>query len=138
MSSRTRILFWMVASLVLLITLTLGGYAIYRLSWSQGYQFALQSGDAAITPALPFGQAPFSPLLIIAIILVLLVILGKFLGGLFWLSVGPGTMTDWKRDPRFFHPMHHFHSRMNRCAYWNEYTAGKPDANEAPDEPAQA
>jgi predicted alpha/beta hydrolase len=110
---RTKFIWWSFISLVLLAVLALGGYAIYRTSWSQGYQAGQRVVAGGVAPAVSYPVDASGLLLTIGIVLVLLFVVGKILRAMFWLSLGTGMAAGWKRDWQRYH-----HPRSLRRAPW--------------------
>ena len=113
--------FWMRAlvTLVIIGLLVVGGLALYRAGWSQGYvagQLAVEGGEGAMAPpsfGYPgrfFGFMPYhpfgaSPLLLIPLALLFFAVIGKLIRFVIWGTVwrpamaGPRPM-HWRRFHR--------------------------------------
>jgi flagellar basal body-associated protein FliL len=126
---RTKLIWWSIISLVLMAVLGLGGYAIYRTSWTQGYQAGQRVVASGIAPAVPGAVDASGLLLTIGIILVLLFVVGKILRTMFWLSLGSGMATGWRRDWQRYHHPHSFR-RAPWCYGWDEDSQKDAEAPE--------
>ena len=123
--------FWVRAlvTLVVIALLAVGGFAVYRTAWSQGYaaaQLRAEVGEGATMPwgfgypGRPFGFAlrPFGagPLVTVVLALLFFAVIGRLLRFILW---GPawrfGMAGPWPRHWRRFHqrwphgPMPHGH-----------------------------
>jgi hypothetical protein len=102
-----------VAAVILLGTLVVGGFAIHRLGWSQGYTAAelTAQGEEAPTPPLtppgwrPVGFARGGLLLSLFLGLLFLAFVGKLLRLIMWGAMA-GPMMHWHARGGFWHPRH--------------------------------
>lgn len=103
--NKEKTLWGALAVLFFFIILGTGGYAIYRISWMQGFQAGLTSTGAESLPALTLSGDSLGTLIIIAIILVVMMAARGFLRSLLWMTAMPGMMSrHWTKHHMFHHP----------------------------------
>jgi hypothetical protein len=138
--------FWLrgLAALFMVVAVVVGGYAVYRISWSQGYQAGqLTTGTegGVTTPHLypPFGL--HGGFLTVGLIILMLIVVRKTFRFLFWSSMmahGPRSMgPSWGR--RFHRGHHHGHHRMPPWfCYWEEGDEKGSEESNADSDQAEA
>jgi hypothetical protein len=134
---RTKFIWWSLLSLILIVTLAVGGFALYRLSWSQGYLAGQQAPALGVapnvTPGLPYGFFPGGWIFSFFIFLFVIFIISRIVRTMFWLSAGPGMVGGWRRDwRRFAH--HHPYRGGPWCYGWEDEESQKE--SEAPEQNA--
>jgi hypothetical protein len=136
--SKARFLVIPLIALIIIGLLIMGGLAIHRIGWSEGYrvgQLAADVGDTAVTPYALYGF----PSLFVTILLVLLfvIVIGKFFRLLAWKMAWGSHMMPagpWKMGggPRGAHWAKHWHPHHGHMPPWcrDEEKAEKarPDA----------
>ena len=86
--------FWVVplAALIIVGLLILGGFAIQRISWSQGYrmgQLAAGGEGVAVVPHAPYGLGYHPGLFFtVGLLFLLLIVMGKFFRFWAWKTAG--------------------------------------------------
>lgn len=94
--------FWVVppAALIIVDLLILGGFAIHRISWSQGYrmgQLAVGGGGDAVVPYAPYGFGRPGLFFTVGLLFLLLIAIGKFLRFWAWKMAGGPMGRYWAR-----------------------------------------
>ena len=92
--------FWVrgLAALVMVVAVVLGGYAVYRVSWSQGYQVGqLATGvEGGVAPPYLYPRHGFpGGFLVMGLVLLMLIVVRKTFRFLFWsgmMAHGPRPM----------------------------------------------
>ena len=92
--------FWVVplaALIIVSLLIILGGFAIHRISWSQGYrmgQLAAGGEGVAVMPHAPYGFGHHPGLFItVGLLFLLLIVIGKFFRFCAWRMAGGPWMT---------------------------------------------
>jgi len=136
--SKTRFLVVPLAALIIIGLLILGGLAIHRIGWSEGYRMGqLAAGDkeGAVVPYAPYGFGHAGPFLTVGLLLLLLIVIGKFFRLWAWRMVGQPWMM--ARGPKGEHWARHWHRPHGPmppwCWGWEEPSEAKtgkagPDA----------
>jgi len=145
--SRTRFLSTPLAALIIVGLLIMGGLAISRISWAEGYKTGLLAAglaDGAGVPYIPgsrgfgvpgFWGPSFGGLIItLGLIFVLFLVAGKFFRFWAWNAAwGPGTMA---RGTKGEHWARHWHQHRPHgpmppwCWGWEEPSEEKPEEPE--------
>jgi len=144
------------AALVLVGLLIVGGLAVYRMGWSEGYaagQLTAEGEESATAPYGPpgsqwLGRPLFYPpfmsgagvLLRVILLVLLLGLMGKLLRFIVWGIVGAPAMAGaWAHHWRRPH-WHRFHGPMPPGYHgwygWPEEAGGKPEPGAQADEAA--
>lgn len=114
--SKTRFLIVPLAALIMVCLLILGGFAIHRIGWSQGYRMGqLVAGDecAAKVPYAPYGLGFPGLFLTVGLLFLLLVVVGKFFRFWAWKTFGgPWMMTHGPRSEYWAKRWHRYHGPM--------------------------
>jgi hypothetical protein len=94
--SKNWLLVKVLAALIIIGLLVLGGLAIHRVGWSQGYkvgQLAVGGEEGARVPYAVYGFRYSGLFLTIGLLLLLLIVVGKFFRFWAWkMAWGPGMM----------------------------------------------
>jgi hypothetical protein len=140
--SKTRFLVVSLAALIIIGLVVLGGLAIHRVGWSQGYKVGqLVAGSEEGVP-VPYGSYGFrysGLFLTIGLLFLLLIVIGKFfrfwawkmVGGPWMKAGGPWMMARDPRGERWARHWHRPHGPMAPwCWGWEEPSEekAKPDA----------
>ena len=119
--------FWvapLAALIVVGLLIILGGFAIHRLSWSQGYrmgQLAAGGEGIAVVPYGPHGFGRPGSFITIGLLFLLLIVMGKFFRFWAW------RMADGPKDVHWARHWHRPHGPMPPwCWGWE-----KPDEEKA-------
>ncbi len=127
----TKRRFWMapLSALIIIALLALGGWAIHRATWSQGYvmgQLAAGGEGGALLPYAPyvphgFGRPPL--LLTIGLIVLLLIVIGKIFRFWAWSRFAEPRMAaarHWKMatGPHGEHWAKHWHEHHGHMPPW--------------------
>jgi hypothetical protein len=136
--SKTR--FWVVplAALIIFGLMILGGFAIHQISWSQGYrmgQLAAGSESGAVVPYVPYGFGRSGLFITIGLILLLLIVMGKFfrfwawktVGGPWVMTHGPWMMAGRAKDADWARHWHRFHGPVPPWWGWEKPSEEKPE-----------
>lgn len=105
--------FWVrgLAALAIVVTVVLGGYAVYRISWSQGYQAGqiATGAEVEVSPLYPYPRFVFpGGFLTVGLILLMLIVVGKTFRFLFWSAmIACGLRPMGRHWSRFHHHRHH-------------------------------
>lgn len=141
--SRTRFFLVPLFGLILIGLLILGGFAIYRIGWSEGYRSGLLTDggvEGALVPYAPYGSGFLGLLLVIGVIFLLFAVLGKFFRLLAWRTAGgpwmmarrpPGTPGGSKGEAWAKHWHRHGGHGPPWCWDWEE----SPEENDQEAEP---
>lgn len=124
------------ATLVAIGLLILGGFAIHRIGWLQGYRMGQLAAGSERSMTAPYGFGYPGLFLAVGLALLLLVVIGKFLRLLAW---GPWMMAHWPRGRHWtghwpFDKTQDWHRPYGPmppwCWGWEKSSAGKaePDA----------
>jgi hypothetical protein len=130
------------AALIIIGLLILGGLAVHRIGWSQGYkvgQLAAGSEQGATVPYAAYGFGYSGMFLTVGLLILLLIVIGKSLRFWAWkMAWGPWMMAGgpWKMGsgPRGEHWARHWHRPHGPmppwCWGWEEPSEEKaePDA----------
>jgi hypothetical protein len=110
--SKTRFFVVPLATLIIIGLLILGGVAVHRIGWSQGYtmgQLAAGGEEGVTVPYVPFGLGyPGGLLLTIGLFFLLLIVIGKFFR-FFWawkMFGGPWMMAEGPKGERWARHWH--------------------------------
>ena len=124
--SKTRFLVVPLAALIIIGLLIVGGFAIHRIGWSEGYrmgQLAAGGEGGATVPYGPYGFGYPGLFLTVGLLLLLLVVIGKFFRFWAWKMVaGPWMMAGgpWKvaGGPKGEHWTRHWHRPHGPMPPW--------------------
>lgn len=123
------------AALIIIGLLILGGLAIHRIGWSQGYrvgQLAAGSEEGVAVPYAAYGFRYSGLFVTIGLLLLLLIVIGKFVRFWAWkMAWGPWTMAHGLKDERWARHWRRPHGPMPPwCWGWEESPEekAKPDA----------
>jgi hypothetical protein len=116
--SRARFFLAPLALLIIVGLLILGGFAIHRTGWAQGYrmgQMAAGITDGAVVPYVPYGPGSGGLLITLVVFLLLLLVAGKFFRFWAWrMAWGPWmgrhSSKDW-----------HWHRGHGPMPPWYQY-----------------
>ena len=95
--------FWVVplaALIVVSLLIILGGFAIHRISWSQGYrmgQLATGGEGVAVVPYAPYGFGHPGLFFTVGLLFLLLIVMGKFFRFCTWRMAGGPKGAHWAR-----------------------------------------
>jgi hypothetical protein len=140
--SKTRFLAVPVVTLIVIGLLLVGGWAIHRIGWSQGYatgQLATGGQEAAIGPYAPYGLGYLGLFLMVGLVLLLLlVVIGKLFRFWAWTMVagpwmmagGPWKITGKPNEERWAKHWHRRHRPMHPCWWGWEKTSEEKDEAE--------
>jgi hypothetical protein len=140
--SKAKFLVVSLAALIIIGLVILGGLAIHRIGWSQGYkvgQLAAGSEEGAAVPYGPYGFRYSGLFLTIGLLLLLLIVVGKFFRFWAWKMAwgpsrtawGPWMMAHGPRGERWARHWHRPHGPMPPWGWdWEEPSEEKaePDA----------
>ncbi len=129
--------FWVVplsALIIVSLLIILGGFAIQRISWSQGYrmgQLAAGGEGGAVVPHAPYGFGHPGLFFTIGLLFLLLVVIGKFFRFWAWkMGGGPGRPWAVAGGPMGAHWARHWRGPMPPwCWGWEKPSEEK--ANQA-------
>jgi hypothetical protein len=135
---RTKFIWWSLLSLFLVVVLAVGGYALYRLSWSQGYVAGQQitapgvapSVAPGIAPGLPYDFFPGGWIFSLLVFLFVIFIISRIVRTMFWLSAGPDMMAGWRRSWRRYPRHRHFYGGPWCYGWEDEESEKEPGAPE--------
>jgi hypothetical protein len=103
--SKTRFLIVSLAALIIIGLLILGGLAIHRIGWSQGYkvgQLAAGIEEGATVPYGAYGFRYSGLFLTVGLVLLLLIVVGKFFRFWAWkMAWGPWMMAGGPKGERW-------------------------------------
>ena len=141
--SKTRFLVVSLAALIIIGLLILGGLAIHRIGWSQGYkmgQLVAGSEEGATVPYGAYGFRYSGLFLTVGLILLLLIVIGKFFRFWAWKMVGaPWMMAHRPEGARWARHWHRPHGPMPPwCWGWEEPSEEKAEEAEPGAETAAA
>jgi hypothetical protein len=140
--SKVRFLAVLLAALIIIGLLILGGLAIHRIGWSQGYkvgQLAVGIEGGATLPYGPYGFRYSGLFLTIGLILLLLIVIGKFfrfwawkMAGGPWMMAGrPWMMAHRPKGEHWARHWHRPHGPMPPwCWGWEEASEEKAERAE--------
>ena len=136
--SKTRFLVVSLAALIIIGLLILGGLAIHSVGWSQGYkvgQLAAGSEEGAAVSYGPYGFGYSGLFLTIGLLLLLLIVVGKFFRFWAWkMARGPWMMAHGLKGERWVRHWRRPHGPMPPwCWGWEE--PSKEETEEAQAEP---
>ena len=133
--SKVRFLAILLAVLIVIGLLILGGLAIHRIGWTEGYkmgQLVAGSEEGAVAPYAPYGFGSSGLFVTVGLLLLLLIVIGKFFRFWAWKMVGgPWMMAGGPRAARWARHWHRPHGPMPPwCWGWEEPSEEKaePDA----------
>jgi hypothetical protein len=119
--SKTRFLVVSLAALIIIGLLILGGLAIHRIGWSQGYkvgQLAAGIEEGATVPYGAYGFRYSGLFLTVGLVLLLLIVVGKFFRFWAWkMAWGPWMMAGGPKGERWARHWHRPHGPMPPW-YW--------------------
>jgi len=137
-----------VTVVVLIGLLILGGLAIHRIGWVEGYrvgQLAVGGEGGTVVPYGPYGFGGPGLFLPVVLIILLLVVVGKFFRFWAWrMAGGPWAMAGWPRGGDWSHHWHGPRGPMPRgpvppwCRGWEEPSEGKGEKAETDGESSSA
>jgi hypothetical protein len=148
--SKAKFLVVSLAALIIIGLVILGGLAIHRIGWSQGYkvgQLAAGSEEGAAVPYGPYGFGYSGLFLTIGLLLLLLIVVGKFFRFWAWkMAWGPWKMarSPWMiahglKGERWARHWHRPHGPMPPwCWGWEEPPEGEAEKAEPGAETAAA
>ena len=116
--SKTRFLVGPLVALIFIGLLIVGGFAVHRLGWSDGYrmgQLAAGGEGGAVTPYAPYGFGASGLLLSIGVIFLLLIVIGKFFRFWAWKMAGGAWMAP--SGPKGKYWAKHWHRAHRRAAH---------------------
>jgi hypothetical protein len=121
--SKTRFLVVSLAALIIIGLLLLGGLAIHSIGWSQGYkvgQLAAGGEEGATVPYGPYGFGYSGLFLTIGLLLLLLIVVGKFFRFWAWkMAWGPWMMAHGLKGQRWArHRAKHWHRPYGPMPSW--------------------
>ena len=133
--SQTRFPFALLAILIIIGLLMLGGFAIYRISWLEGYKtgqlVAAGIADGTVMPYAPYRPGCGGVLLTLGVAFVLIVVAGKFFRFWTWKAGwGPGMTSGGPKSERW---VRHWHRHGPHgpvppwCWDWEEPSEEKAD-----------
>ncbi len=135
--SRTRFASLPLIALIIIGLLIMGGLAISRISWAEGYKTGLLAAgvaDGAVIPYVPNTPGFGGFLLTLGLIFILLLVIGKFFRFWAWKAAwGPGMMARGKKGE---HWAKHWHQHRPHgpippwCWDWEEPSEEKPEEPE--------
>lgn len=133
--SKIRFLVVLLAALIVIGLVILGGLAIHRIGWSQGYkvgQLAAGSEEGATVPYGAYGFGPSGLFLTIGLLLLLLIMIGKFFRFWAWkMAGGPWMMAGSPEVKRWARHWHRPHGPMPPwCWGWEEPSEEKAEKAE--------
>jgi hypothetical protein len=140
--SKTRFLVVSLTALIIIGLVILGGLAIHRIGWSQGYkvgQLAAGIEEGATVPYGAYGFRYSGLFLTVGLILLLLIVVGKFFRFWAWkMAWGPWMMAGgpWKmaHRPKGEHWARHWHRPHGPmppwCWGWEEPSGEKAERAE--------
>jgi hypothetical protein len=139
--SKTRFLIVSLAALIIIGMLILGGLAIHRIGWSQGYkvgQLAAGIEEGATVPYGAYGFRYSGLFLTVGLVLLLLIVVGKFFRFWAWkMAWGPWMMAGGPKGERWARPQarhwHRPHGPMPPWCWGWEEPSGEKAARAAPD-----
>ena len=140
--SKTRFLVVSLAALIIIGLVILGGLAIHRIGWSQGYKVGQLAADIEEGATVPYGAYGFrysGLFLTVGLILLLLIVVGKFFRFWAWkmawgpwmMAGGPWKMAGGPRGERWARHWHRPHAHVPPWGWdWEEPSEekAKPDA----------
>ena len=130
--------FWvapLAALVVVSLLFILGGFAIHRLSWSQGYRMGqLAAGGEGVT-AVPYGLHGFGypgPFITIGLLFLLLMVMGKIFRFCVWrIAGGPWMMASGPKGAHWARHWHRPHGPMPPwCWGWEQPSEEKAEQAE--------
>jgi hypothetical protein len=121
--SKVRFLAVLLAALIIIGLLILGGLAIHRIGWTEGYkmgQLVAGSEEGATAPYAPYGFGSSGLFVTVGLLLLLLIVMGKFfrfwawkmVGGPWMMAGGPWMMTRGPKAARWARHWHRPHGPM--------------------------
>jgi hypothetical protein len=132
--------------LILIGLLILGGFAIYRIGWSEGYRVGLLTDggvEGMLVPYAPYGSGFLGLLLVIGVFFLMFAVIGKFFRLLAWRSAGgpwmmahrpPGTPGGPKGEAWAKHWQRHRHGGHGPAWCWDwEETSEEKDQEAEPE-----
>ena len=137
--SKTRFVVVPVVILIIISLLLVGGWAIHRIGWSQGYatgQLATGGQEGAIGPYAPYGLGYLGLFLTVGLVLLLLLmVIGRIFRLWAWKMVGvPWTMAGGPKAEYWARHWHRPHGPMPPwCSGWEKPSEEKTHEAE-PDE----
>jgi hypothetical protein len=139
---RTRFFLAPLVGLIILGLLMMGGFALQRAAWSQGYMMGqlAAGGEAPGLAYMPYGPNLFGPFLAIGL-LVLLVLAGGFIFRVLtwhgtaraWMKFGGPKAEEWARRWHKSHAAHHPFTRA-WCWDWEETPEAADEAEATPED----
>jgi len=117
------------ATLIIISLLILGGFAIHRIGWLQGYRMGQLAASSERSMTVPYSFGYPGLFLAVGLILLLLVVIGKFLRLLIW---GPWAMACGPKGAHWARHWRRPHGPMPPwCWGWEEPSKEKaePDAD---------
>jgi hypothetical protein len=133
--SRARFPLVLLAALIIMGLVILGGFAIYRIGWSEGYrmgQLATGAGEGIVVAYAPYGPGLGGVLLTVGVVFLLLLVIGRFFRFLAWRAM-------WQRwkvtgGPKSEYWTKHWHRRHGPeppwCWDWEEPAEEKAEKPE--------
>jgi len=121
--SKTRFLVVSLAALIIIGLLILGGLAIHRIGWSQGYKVGQLAAGVEEGATVPYGAYGFrysGLFLTVGLVLLLLIVVGRFFRFWAWkMAWGPWMMAGGPRGERWARPhARHWHRPHGPMPPW--------------------
>jgi hypothetical protein len=148
--SKIRFLVVPLATLILIGLLILGGFAIHRIGWTEGYrmgQLAVGGEGGTVAPYAPYGPGYSGLFLTVGVLLLLLIVIGKFfrfwawkmVGGPWMMAGGPWKMAHGPKGRHWARRWHRPHGPMPPwCWGWEEPSEEKAEKAESDAEASAA
>jgi hypothetical protein len=102
-------------ALIIFALLVVGGLAVYRVGWAEGYKMAqlvVGGEEGVIASYAPYRFGFPGVFLTLGVILLLFVVVGKFLRFWAWKASGGPWMADWSKPERWARHWHHHRPPM--------------------------
>jgi len=133
--SKVRFLAVLLAALIIIGLLVLGGLAMHRIGWTEGYkmgQLAAGSEEGATAPYAPYGFGSSGLFVTVGLLFLLLIVMGKFFRFWAWKMVGgPWMMARGPKAARWARHWHRPHGPMPPwCWGWEEPSEEKAEKAE--------
>jgi hypothetical protein len=136
--SKSRVPLFPLAIVIIIGLLIMGSFAVYRISWLDGYktgQLVAHGADGTVMPYPPYQPGCGGLLLTLGVIFLLILVVGKFFRFRAWRGAwGSGRMPGGPKSERWVKHWHRHHGPMPPwCWEWEESSEEeaeepKPDA----------
>ena len=130
--SRARFPLVLLAALIIMGLVILGGFATYRIGWSEGYrmgQLATGVAEGTIMPYAPYGPGLGGVLLTLGVVFLLLLVIGKVFRFLAWRAMWDQWKVAGGPKSEYWTKHWHWHRRHGSqppwCWDWEEPTGEK-------------